>query len=120
MFGYNFEICICIFRFNATNMLELIRGKRLVFVGDSINRNQWESLLCLLMGAVKDPSKVYETHGRKITKEKGIYSFRFVVRIIANISSSVSLCRFIISSFNVIFVMANFGTRTLLSVIPIK
>lgn len=65
-------------RFNATNMLELIRGKRLVFVGDSINRNQWESLLCLLMGAVKDSSKVYETHGRKITKEKGIYSFRFV------------------------------------------
>ncbi|XP_050377241.1 protein trichome birefringence-like 6 [Argentina anserina] len=65
-------------RFNATRMLELIRGKRLVFVGDSINRNQWESMLCMLMGAVKDPSKVYETHKRRITKEKGNYSFRFV------------------------------------------
>ncbi|KAH9617225.1 hypothetical protein KSS87_014927 [Heliosperma pusillum] len=64
-------------RFNATNMLELIRGKRLVFAGDSINRNQWESLLCLLMGAVKDPRKVYETRGRRITKQRGTYSFRF-------------------------------------------
>ncbi|KAK4738016.1 hypothetical protein R3W88_001713 [Solanum pinnatisectum] len=65
-------------RFNATQMLELIRGKRLVFAGDSINRNQWESMLCLLMGAIKDPRKVYETHGRRITKEKGNYCFKFV------------------------------------------
>ncbi|KAL6978270.1 hypothetical protein U1Q18_019939 [Sarracenia purpurea var. burkii] len=65
-------------RFNASKMLELIRGKRLVFVGDSINRNQWESMLCLLMGAIKDPKRVYETHGRRITKEKGNYSFKFV------------------------------------------
>ncbi|KAK7337524.1 hypothetical protein VNO77_18103 [Canavalia gladiata] len=65
-------------RFNATKMLELIRGKRLVFVGDSINRNQWESMLCMLLGAIKDPKRVYETHGRKITKEKGNYSFRFL------------------------------------------
>ncbi|CAH9068033.1 unnamed protein product [Cuscuta europaea] len=65
-------------RFNATHMLELMRGKRLVFVGDSINRNQWESMLCLLMGAVKDQKKVYETRGRRITKGKGSYSFKFV------------------------------------------
>ncbi|KAL5983547.1 hypothetical protein ACLOJK_017634 [Asimina triloba] len=65
-------------RFNASNMLELIRGKRVVFAGDSINRNQWESMLCLLGGAVSDPKRMYETHGRRITKEKGMYSFRFV------------------------------------------
>ncbi|KAG5055924.1 hypothetical protein JHK85_008434 [Glycine max] len=64
--------------FNATKMLELIRGKRLVFVGDSINRNQWESMLCMLLGAIKDPTRVYESRGRKITKEKGNYSFRFL------------------------------------------
>ncbi|KAH6813905.1 TRICHOME BIREFRINGENCE-LIKE 6 [Perilla frutescens var. frutescens] len=64
-------------RFNATKMLELIRGKRLVFVGDSLNRNQWESMLCLLMGAVKDPKKVYEARGRKITKDRGNYCFKF-------------------------------------------
>ncbi|KAL0547517.1 hypothetical protein IC582_017454 [Cucumis melo] len=66
------------YRFNATKMLELIRGKRLVFVGDSINRNQWESMLCMLFVAIKDPRKVYETHGRRITKKKGNYSFKFV------------------------------------------
>jgi len=69
------------YRFNATKMLEFIRGKRLVFVGDSINRNQWESLLCMLLSAVKDPKRVYEARGRKITKERGNYSFRFLVII---------------------------------------
>ncbi|KAG6417778.1 hypothetical protein SASPL_119971 [Salvia splendens] len=64
-------------RFNASNMLELIRGKRLVFVGDSLNRNQWESMLCMLMGGVRDPKKVYEARGRKITKERGNYCFKF-------------------------------------------
>ncbi|WJX12600.1 Protein trichome birefringence-like 6 [Trifolium repens] len=56
----------------------LIRGKRLVFVGDSINRNQWESMLCMLLSALKDPKRVYEARGRKITKKKGNYSFRFL------------------------------------------
>ncbi|KAH9319059.1 hypothetical protein KI387_020828, partial [Taxus chinensis] len=64
-------------RFNATNMLEQLRGKRLVFVGDSINRNQWESMLCLLSEAVPDKRRVYEIHGRKITKGKGLYTFMF-------------------------------------------
>ncbi|KAI3954398.1 hypothetical protein MKW92_035748, partial [Papaver armeniacum] len=57
-------------RFDAVKMLELIRGKRLVFVGDSINRNQWESMLCLLKSAITDPKRVFETHGRRITKER--------------------------------------------------
>ncbi|RZC89045.1 hypothetical protein C5167_030738 [Papaver somniferum] len=65
-------------RFDAVKMLELIRGKRLVFVGDSINRNQWESMLCLLKSAITDPKRVFETHGRRITKEKGNYSFKFL------------------------------------------
>lgn len=77
LFGMDSLVFNC--RFNATKMLEMIRGKRLVFVGDSLNRNQWESMLCLLASAVKDPKKVYETHGRRITKEKGNYSFKFVV-----------------------------------------
>ncbi|XP_042044212.1 protein trichome birefringence-like 34 [Salvia splendens] len=35
-------------RFNGTAFLEKIRGKKLVFVGDSLNRNQWTSMLCLI------------------------------------------------------------------------
>ncbi|CAN1130424.1 Protein trichome birefringence-like 4, partial [Linum perenne] len=35
-------------RFNGRKMLELLRGKRLVFVGDSLNRNIWQVLVCSL------------------------------------------------------------------------
>ncbi|XVF53986.1 hypothetical protein PTKIN_Ptkin05aG0144900 [Pterospermum kingtungense] len=35
-------------RFNAKKFLELMRGKTLAFVGDSVARNQMESMLCLL------------------------------------------------------------------------
>ncbi|CAD6203343.1 unnamed protein product [Miscanthus lutarioriparius] len=65
-------------RFNARKMLEMLRGKRLVFIGDSINRNQWESMMCLLRTAVSDPGRIHETHGRRITKEKGDYNFKFL------------------------------------------
>ena len=39
-------------RFNATNMLEKLRNKRVVIVGDSLNRNMWESLACLLYTSI--------------------------------------------------------------------
>ncbi|WVZ56699.1 hypothetical protein U9M48_007193 [Paspalum notatum var. saurae] len=65
-------------RFDARKMLEMLRGKRLVFIGDSINRNQWESMMCLLRTAVSDPARIRETHGRKIIKEKGDYNFKFL------------------------------------------
>lgn len=36
--------------FDAEQFLELVRGKSLAFVGDSVGRNQMQSLLCLLSG----------------------------------------------------------------------
>ncbi|KAL2502128.1 protein trichome birefringence-like 5 [Forsythia ovata] len=64
-------------RFNATDFLVRLSGRRLMLVGDSMNRNQFESLLCLLREALPDKSKMYETHGYKITKGRGYYVFKF-------------------------------------------
>ncbi|KAH9617539.1 hypothetical protein KSS87_009734 [Heliosperma pusillum] len=65
-------------RFNATDFLVKLRGKRLMLVGDSMNRNQFESMLCLLREGLHDKSKMYEVHGYKITKGRGFYIFKFV------------------------------------------
>ncbi|XP_052190434.1 protein trichome birefringence-like 10 [Diospyros lotus] len=64
-------------RFDAKLMLERLRNKRLVFVGDSIGRNQWESLLCMLSSAVTNKSSIYEVNGSPITKHKGFLVFKF-------------------------------------------
>ncbi|CAN1127020.1 Protein trichome birefringence [Linum perenne] len=52
-------------RLNAGRLLDMLRGKRLVFVGDTLNRNMWESMACMLKGAAKDQSNVYEVNGRQ-------------------------------------------------------
>ncbi|KAG7576913.1 PMR5 N-terminal domain [Arabidopsis thaliana x Arabidopsis arenosa] len=64
-------------RLNGGKLLEMIRGKRLVFVGDSLNRNMWESLVCILKGSVKDESQVFEAHGRHQFRWEAEYSFVF-------------------------------------------
>ncbi|KAG4991207.1 hypothetical protein JHK82_024703 [Glycine max] len=64
-------------RLDGHIMLDMLRGKRLIFVGDSINRNMWESLICILRNAVKDKSKVYEANGRVHFRGEASYSFVF-------------------------------------------
>ncbi|KAL5097327.1 hypothetical protein RYX36_001654 [Vicia faba] len=64
-------------RFNATIMLEKLRNKRLVFAGDSIGRNQWESLLCMLSSEGSNKESIYEINGNPITKHKGFLVFKF-------------------------------------------
>ncbi|KAK9290376.1 hypothetical protein L1049_008545 [Liquidambar formosana] len=64
-------------RFNASEFLERSRNGRIVFAGDSIGRNQWESLICMLAQAVSNESTIYEENGNPITKHRGSLSFRF-------------------------------------------
>ncbi|CAA7401306.1 unnamed protein product [Spirodela intermedia] len=64
-------------RLNGTDMLERLRGRRLVFVGDSLNRNMWESLVCILRNSIEDKSRVFEASGKHEFRTEGFYSFRF-------------------------------------------
>ena len=65
----------CCSRFNGIDMLERLRGKRVIIVGDSLNRNQWESLACLLYSAI--PSSQAHVDARS-----GVYKvFKAKVRL---------------------------------------
>ncbi|CAO2824215.1 unnamed protein product [Amaranthus hypochondriacus] len=65
-------------RFDAKVMLEKLRNKRVVFVGDSIGRNQWESFMCMLSLGVSNKSSIYEVNGNPITKHMGSLVFLFM------------------------------------------
>ncbi|XP_076944982.1 protein trichome birefringence-like 33 [Bidens hawaiensis] len=49
--------------FNASLMLETLRNKRMMFVGDSLNRGQYVSMVCLLHSLIPDEAKSMETFG---------------------------------------------------------
>ncbi|KAJ8764127.1 hypothetical protein K2173_005033 [Erythroxylum novogranatense] len=49
--------------FNASLMLESLRGKRMMFVGDSLNRGQYVSLICLLHRLIPEGAKSMKTFG---------------------------------------------------------
>lgn len=50
-------------RFDAKMMLESLRGKKMMFVGDSLNRGMYVSLVCLLHSQIPEHSKSMETFG---------------------------------------------------------
>ncbi|KAG8086558.1 hypothetical protein GUJ93_ZPchr0010g10731 [Zizania palustris] len=49
--------CAAALRLGGGEMLEQCRDKRVVLVGDSLNRNMWESLACILYAAAPDRSR---------------------------------------------------------------
>jgi hypothetical protein len=64
--------------FNATLMLEMLRGKRMLFVGDSLNRGQYVSLVCLLHRFIPESSKSMETFDSlTVFRAKVFIDFRF-------------------------------------------
>ncbi|KAI3853140.1 hypothetical protein MKX03_004385 [Papaver bracteatum] len=54
-------------RFNAKALLERLRGKRMVFVGDSINTNQWVSMICLVESVIPSGLKSVHVNGSLTT-----------------------------------------------------
>jgi hypothetical protein len=75
----NFFSWIYSYRFDGLKMLHMLRGKRVVFVGDSLNRNMWQSLVCALRASLKDKSRIYEVSGRREFRIQGFFSFKFKV-----------------------------------------
>ncbi|KAF7847360.1 hypothetical protein BT93_L3051 [Corymbia citriodora subsp. variegata] len=57
-------------RFDGRNFLERMRGKTIMFVGDSLSRNQWQSLMCILHSAVPD-------NNYNITRQDDVSTFAF-------------------------------------------
>lgn len=68
LLSYLWYLCFYDERFNGTALLESLNGKRMVFVGDSLNRGQWVSMVCLLDSIISNPShKSKHSNGSLIT-----------------------------------------------------
>lgn len=68
-------------RFNASEVLEKLRGKRLMYAGDSISRSQWESMLCLLSPALSNGDASITTSNRGRTLKYVIKSYNCSVEL---------------------------------------
>lgn len=58
-------------RFDGEDLLRRLKGKQMMFVGDSLSLNQWQSLTCMLHKAVP--------HARYSINRQGIQCFIAVV-----------------------------------------
>ncbi|XP_054789929.1 protein trichome birefringence-like 41 [Prosopis cineraria] len=48
-------------RFDGKSFLEEMKGKNIMFIGDSLSLNQWQSLVCLLHSAVPQSATLQQT-----------------------------------------------------------
>lgn len=70
--AYKNGVFVC--RFDALYFLSSLRGKTILFVGDSLSRDQWESLLCLLTPSLS-PSETQFVRGDVFSTFKALVSF---------------------------------------------
>ena len=65
--------------FNATQFLNLVRGKKMAFVGDSVGRNQMQSLLCLLSHVRKQTHTFFFSGFWKRIEDKKFLSYSSIL-----------------------------------------
>ncbi|KAI5014287.1 hypothetical protein ZWY2020_055677 [Hordeum vulgare] len=63
-------------RMNVTDFLERLRGKRIISVGDLLNRNMWESLVCILRHGVRNKKNVREVGEEPVSRPEDT-TFKF-------------------------------------------
>ncbi|KAK1269145.1 hypothetical protein QJS04_geneDACA006896 [Acorus gramineus] len=66
-------------RFQPENFLRLVRGKKMAFIGDSVARNQMESLLCLLSQAETPIDTYKDSEDRDRTWHFPTHNFTLMV-----------------------------------------
>jgi hypothetical protein len=59
-------ILIALCRFDGKSLLTKFKGKQIMFIGDSVSLNQWQSLICLLHSAVPQ-ARVIQQGGEPIS-----------------------------------------------------
>ncbi|RZC92663.1 hypothetical protein C5167_007585 [Papaver somniferum] len=67
---------------NATDFLDRMRGKKLVFAGDSLNRNMYMSMVCILWSAIPDKSRVVRPSGDFTTIYKASFDYNCTIEFV--------------------------------------
>lgn len=47
------------FRFDALKLLDVLRDKRVMFIGDSVQRSTFESMICMVQSVIPDKKKSF-------------------------------------------------------------
>ncbi|CAL5393828.1 unnamed protein product [Camellia sinensis] len=74
--------------FNGADFLQRFRGKKIMFVGDSLSNNQWQSLTCMLHTAVPNSKYTSSNRGQLSTfslPEYGISIMRFTTHFFVDL-----------------------------------
>lgn len=66
-------------RFDGKEFLERYRGKKVMFVGDSLSKNQWESMGCMLHAAVPNANYTFTSRGQLTTLFFPVILFIFYI-----------------------------------------